>query len=80
MLATDTLPLAVIKNAFPLLPLVKYPLYFTTVNRYHTRDRNGNIFFITTPRNVSVDRHGMSLVTILHLDYFLDSLYSTTAI
>ena len=68
-LTTDTLPFTVIESAFPLLPLVRYPLWLTTVNRYHPRDSNGNIF-----RNVSVVRHGVSLVTILPLDLVLNSV------
>ena len=42
--ATDTLPFIVIECAFPLLPLVRYPWWLTTVNRYNPRDSNGNIF------------------------------------
>ena len=70
-LATDTLPFVVIECAFPLLPLVRYPLWLTAVNRYHPRHSNGNIFFTTTPRNVSVVTYGVSLVTILLLDFVL---------
>ena len=36
-LATDALPFLVIENAVPLLPLSRYPLWLTTVNRYHPR-------------------------------------------
>ena len=41
--ATDALPFTVIECAFTLLPLVRYPLWLTTVNRYYPRDSNGNI-------------------------------------
>ena len=72
-LATDTLPLAVIKHAFSLLPLIRYPLQLTTVNRYDTRGSNGDILYLftITPRNVSVVRYGVPLVTLLPLDFVL---------
>ena len=54
-----------------LLPLVRYPLWLTTVNRYHPRDSKGNFFFTTKSKNVSVVRCGMFLVTILLLDFIL---------
>ena len=67
-LATDTLPFIVIEYTFPLLPLVRYLLWLTTVNRYNPRDSNGHICFTTTSRNVSINSYGVSLVTILFLD------------
>ena len=70
-LATDTLPIIVILRIFPLIPLVTYLLPLTTLNIYLTRDSNGNFFFTTTWRNISVVRYGVSLVTILLLDFFL---------
>ena len=69
--ASDILPFLVMECPLPLLPLVRYPLRSTTVNRYHPRDSNGNIFFTTTSRNVSVVRYGVSLVTILLLDFVM---------
>ena len=42
--ATDTLPVMVILRIFPLLPLVKYLLPLITLNRYLTRDSDGNFF------------------------------------
>ena len=67
-LTTDTLPVRVILRIFPLLPLVRYLLPLTTLNRYLTRDSNGNFFFTTARRNISVARYGLSLVTTLLLD------------
>ena len=67
-LATNTLPVAVILRAFPLLPLVWCLLPLSTLNRYQTRDINGNFFFTTAWRNISVVRYGLSLVIVLLLD------------
>ena len=77
-LETDTLPSVVIECAFPLLPLVRYPLWFTTVNKYYPRDSNGNIFFTTMSRNVSVVRYGVSLSTTF--GFCLDSLNSANSV
>ena len=44
-MATDTLPVIVIPSMFPLLPLVRYLLPLTTLNRYLSRDSNGNLFY-----------------------------------
>ena len=66
-LATDTLPVRVTLRIFLLLPLVTYLLPPTTLNRCQTRDSNGNLFFTTTWRNISVVKYGLSLVTTLLL-------------
>ena len=68
-LATDTLPYISITTSGYID--IHYDLWFTTENRYHPRDSNGNIFFTTTLRNVSVIRYGVPLVTILLLDFVL---------
>ena len=60
-LATNTLPVVVIQSVFPLLPL----------GRYQTRDSNA-IFIFTTidlSRNVPIVKYGVSLVTIIFLDF-----------
>ena len=44
-LASNTLPVLVIKSAFPLLSLVRYPFLLITQNRHHPRDTDGIIFF-----------------------------------
>ena len=43
----------------------------TTVNRYHPRDSNENIFLMTLFNNATVLRCGVSLVTILLLNFIL---------
>ena len=70
-LATNTVPFIAIKYTFSLLPMVKYPLWLTTVNRYHFRHSNGNIFFTSTSRNVTVVKYRVSSITILLLDFVL---------
>ena len=67
-LATDTLPVLVIKSAFSLLPLGRYLLPVTTQNRYQSTGSSRKFFFTTTSRNVTIVRCRMSLVTILLLD------------
>ena len=66
---TDTLPLAVTECAFPLLPLVRYPLWLTTVIRYHPTDSNGNIIVYHYICECICCQIGVSLVTILLLDF-----------
>ena len=67
-LATDTLPVLVIQSVFSLLPLGRYLLPLTTLNRYQPTDSSGKLFFTTVSRNVSIIRYRISLVTILLLD------------
>ena len=43
-LATNTLPVAVIQNVFSLLPVVRYLLPLTTLNRYQPRESNGKFY------------------------------------
>ena len=43
-LATNTLPMLVIQSVFSLLPLVRYLLPLTTLNRYQTTDSSGKFF------------------------------------
>ena len=61
-LATNTLPMVKIQSSFPLLPLGSYLLPFTTLN-------NGNFFFTTTSKNLSVLNYEVSLVTILLMNF-----------
>ena len=68
-LLTDTLPVLVIKSAFSLLSLGRYPLALTTLNRYQSKDSSEKFFFTTISRNVTIVRCRMSLVTILVLDF-----------
>ena len=67
-LATDTLPVLVIQSVFSLLPLGRYLLPLTTLNRYQPIDSSGKLLFTTISRNVSIVRYRISLVTILLLD------------
>ena len=67
-LATNALPVVVIQSAFSLLPLGRYLLLLTTLNRYQPIDSSGKLLFTTTSRNISIVRYRMSLVTILLLD------------
>ena len=64
---SDILPGEVPKSVFLLIPLVRYLFPLTTCNRYQPRDSNGNFFFTTTSRNISIVRYGMSLVAIVLL-------------
>ena len=67
-LATDKLPVPVIQSVFSLLPLGRYLLVLTTLNRYQPADSSGKLLFTTISRNVSIVRYRISLVTILLLD------------
>ena len=62
-LATNTL--AVVQSTVQLLPLGRYLLPLTTLNRYQTRDSNGIFIFLSSSRNISIVRYWGSLVTIL---------------
>ena len=64
---TNKLSVLVIPNGFQLLPLGRYLLPVTTLNRYQPRNSNEKIFFTTTSRNVSIVRYRVSLITILLL-------------
>ena len=66
-LPTDILPVLVIQSVFPLLPLGRYLLPFTTLNRYQPTDSRVKSLFTTISRNVSIFRYRISLVTILLL-------------
>ena len=46
-LATDTLSVLVIQSVFSLLPLVRYQLPLTTLDRYQPRDGTGKLCFNT---------------------------------
>ena len=70
-LLTDTLPVLVIKSAFPLLPLGRYLLPVSTQKRYQSTGSSGKFFFTTTSRNVAIVRCRMYLVTILALDFVM---------
>ena len=70
-LATNTLPVPVIQSVFSLLPLGRYLLSLTTLNRYQPINSSEKFFFTTTPRNVSIVRYRMSLVAILPLDFVM---------
>ena len=67
-LATDTMPVLVIQSVFSLLPLGRYLLPITTLNRYQPTDSSGKLLYTTISRNVSIVRYRMSLVVILLLD------------
>ena len=67
-LAADTLPVLVIQSVFSLLPLGRYPLPITTLNRYQPTDSSGKLLYTTISRNVTIVRYRISLVTILLLD------------
>ena len=56
-LATNTLPVLVIQSIFSLLPLGRYLLPLTTLNRYQTLDSSGKFFFTTTSRNAPIVRY-----------------------
>ena len=45
-LATITLPVAVVRRASPILPIVWCPILLATLIRYQTRDSNGNSFLL----------------------------------
>ena len=45
-LATDTLPVLVIQSVFSLLPLSRYPLPLTTLNRYQPIDSSGKLLLL----------------------------------
>ena len=62
-LATYTLPVAVTLRIFPLLPLVLPLLQLTTLNRYLTRDSNGNSIFNTAWRIYICSNSIATLVT-----------------
>ena len=49
-----------ISNTTPAL--VRYLLPLTTLNRYLIRDSDGNFFFTTISRNISIVRYGLSQV------------------
>ena len=68
ILATDTLSVLVIQSVFSLLPLGRYLLPLTTLNRYQPTDSNGKLLFTTISSNVSIFRYRISLITILLLD------------
>ena len=70
-LATNTLPVPVIQSVFSWLPLGRYLLSLTTLNRYQPTDSSEKFFFTTTSRNVSIVRYRMSLVAILPLDFVM---------
>ena len=70
-LATDTLPVLEIKHAFSLLPLGRYLLILTTLDRYQPTGSSGKFVFTTTSRNVTIVRCRMSAVAILVLDYVM---------
>ena len=67
-LQTNTLPVVVMRSAFPLLPLGRYLLPVANANRWQSTGSSGQLFFTTTSRNVTIVRNGVSLVTILLLD------------
>ena len=67
-LPIDTLPVLVIQHVFSLLPLGRYLLLLTTLNRYQPAGSSGKLLFTTISRNVSICRYRISLVTILLLD------------
>ena len=46
-LATDTLPVLVMQSIFSLLPLGRYLLPLTTLNRYQPTDSSGKLLFTT---------------------------------
>ena len=80
-LATNTLPVLVIQNAFSLLPMGRYLLPLTTLNRYEPRDSRGKFFFTTRSRNVSIVRYVSGNHTALGLYHdSLNSLNSEKAI
>ena len=59
-LFTDTLPVVVLESVFPLLPLGRYLMSLTELNRYETTDSNGTFYFIIISRNVSIVRYEFS--------------------
>ena len=61
---TNTLPVVIPSE----VPLDRYLLPVTTLNRYQPNNSNEKIFFTTTSGNVSIVRYGVYLVTILLLD------------
>ena len=67
-LATDNLAVLVIQSVFSLLPLGRYLLPLTTLNRYQPTDSSGKSLFTTISMNVFIVRCRISLVTILLLD------------
>ena len=68
-LATNTLPVVVeIQSTFPLLRQGRYPLPDTTLKKYHPRFSNGNFFFTTTSRIISIVKYGVSVIIILLWD------------
>ena len=70
-LLTDTLPVLLIYSAFSLLPLGRYLLPLTTLNRYQPTVSSGKSFLTTTSRNVTIVTYRMSLATILVLDFVM---------
>ena len=58
-LSTNTLPVVVLESVFPLLPLGRYLMSLTELNRYETTDSNGIFYFIIISRNVSIVRYGV---------------------
>ena len=55
-LATDTLAVLVIQSALLLLPLGRYLLPLTTLNRYQLTDSSGKLLFTTASMNVTIIR------------------------
>ena len=59
-LSTNTLPVVVVlESVFPLLPLGRYLMSLTKLNRYETTDSNGTFYFIIISRNVSIVGYGV---------------------
>ena len=58
-LSTNTLPVVVLESVLPLLPLGRYLMSLTKLNRYETTDSNGILYFIIISRNVSIVRYGV---------------------
>ena len=74
----NAFPVMVIQSAFPLLPLCRYLLPLSTLNKCQTRDSNQNFLFITTSRMSLI--WGFSLVLILLSDFVITSNHRQTCV
>ena len=70
-LATNTSPVVLTQSTFPLLPLARYLLPVKTLKIYHARCSNGNFYFTTTSRIISIVRYRVPLVTMLLLSHLV---------
>ena len=59
-----TFPVIVVESTFSLLPLGRYLLPQTTLNRYFSRYSSNNFISTTSSVNITITRHGVFLVTI----------------